>query len=197
MPFKSFSLGDNYPWHIPTGKIPTLGVSSPFLLLFWIIKKKKKRQKAASDAESGKSWLYHKPLGDLSLGLALALLGETGTSHHVRSHNIRMRAPLFNQCEQTSLFTKQKQAHRHWKQTRLSKGEWQGKTNREFWMNRYTHYMKQINNKDQLFLHHRKLYSISSNNQQWKRIYIHIHMYLYLYTHVCSAVSNSLRPYGF
>ena len=64
-------------------------------------------------------------------------------------------------------------------------------------MSRYTHYMKQINNKDQLFLQHRKLCSISSNNQQWKRIYIHIHVYIYLYMHVCSAVSNSLRPYGF
>ena len=78
---------------------------------------------------------------------------------------------------------KQKQAHRHWKQTWLSKGEWGGRMNREFGINRCTHYMNReatraycsysTGNCIQYLL-------ITNNGKESEKEWIYTHTYVYL-----------------
>ena len=88
-----------------------------------------------------------------------------------------------------NVFTKQKQTHRHRKQTygyqRRWRGGWGGEINQEFGINIYTLlYIKWVNNKDLLYSteNYTQYLVITYNGKESEKEYIN-NIYIYTHTH--------------
>ena len=94
------------------------------------------------------------PFAATWMDLEIVILSEVSYTEKDKYHDIAYMWNLEKMMIQTNLYTKQKQTHRHRKQTysyQRGKGGWGG-INQEFGINIYTLlYMKEVNNKDLLY----------------------------------------------
>ena len=83
-----------------------------------------------------------------------------------------------------NLFTKQKQAHKHRKQTYdYQREQQQGEINQDFGVNRYILlYMKQINNKNLVYStgYYIQYLVITYNGKESEKVYTYMYIYMYI-----------------
>ena len=121
------------------------------------------------------------PFAATWMDLEIVILSEVSYTEKDKYHDIAYMWNLEKMMIQTNLYTKQKQTHRHRKQTysyQRGKGGWGG-INQEFGINIYTLlYMKQITKKDLLYStgNYTKYFVITYKGKESEKKYIYMYV---------------------